>query len=137
MPEYDHAAWQEALLAWFRARKSEWNVRALPELRVQVAADNFRIPDVTVLSLDAPREQIVTQPPLAVFEILSPTDTMTEMLEKLADYQQMGIPAIWVIEPKKLLYYFYSSGQLTPAAIFQLPGTNFQVAMAEIAALVD
>jgi Uma2 family endonuclease len=137
VPEYDHAAWQEALLAWFRTVKTDWNVRALPEQRVQVAADNFRVPDVTVLSRNAPREQIVTRPPLAVFEILSPTDTMTDMLEKLADYQQMGIPAIWVIEPRKLLYYQYSSGQLTSATIFELPGTNFQVAMTQIAAMVD
>jgi Uma2 family endonuclease len=135
--EYDHASWQEALLAWLREHKIEWGIRALPELRVRVAADNFRVPDVTVLSRNAPREQIVTQPPLAVFEILSPTDTMTEMLERLADYQQMGIPAIWVIEPKKPLYYLYSSGQLTPATTFELPGTSFNVAMSEIAAIVD
>ena len=135
--EYDHAAWQEALLAWFREHKTEWEIRALPELRVQVAEDNYRVPDVTILSRSAPREQVVTQPPLAVFEVLSPRDSMTEMLEKLADYQQMGIPAIWVIEPKKSKYYLYSSGQLTPASIFELPGTNFKVAMSEIAAIVD
>ena len=62
---------------------------------------------------------------------------MTDVLEKLADYQQMGIPAIWVIEPKKPIYYLYSSGQLTPATTFELPGTGFQVAISEIAALLD
>jgi Uma2 family endonuclease len=106
-------------------------------LRVQVAADNFRVPDVTILSRSAPREQIVVQSPLAVFEILSPKDSMTDMLERLADYQQMGIAAIWVIEPKKPFYYLYSSGQLTPATIFELPGTSFNVAMSEIAAVID
>ena len=137
VPELDHAAWQAALLHWFSDHKEDWNVRVYAELRVQVAADNFRIPHVSVLSRNAPREQIVIQPPLAVFEILSPTDTMTDILEKLADYQQMGIPAIWVIEPKRPTYYLYSSGQLTPATSFELPGTALQVAMSEIAALVD
>ena len=135
--ELDHASWQDALLHWFRDHKLAWNIRVYPELRVQVAADNYRVPDVTILSRNAPREQIVTQPPLAVFEILSPTDTMTDMLERLADYQEMGIPAIWVIEPKKPSYYLYSSGQLTPATIFELPGTSFNVPMSEIAAVVD
>jgi Uma2 family endonuclease len=135
--ELDHASWQDALLHWFRDHKLAWNIRVYPELRVQVAADNYRVPDVTILSRNAPREQIVIQPPLAVFEILSPTDTMTDMLERLADYQQMGIAAIWVIEPKKPSYYLYSSGQLTPTAIFELPGTTFNVAMSEIAAVVD
>ncbi len=135
--ELDHASWQGALVRWFSDHKSDWNIRVYPELRVQVAADNYRVPDVTILSRSAPREQIVLQPPLAVFEILSPTDSMTEMLDRLSDYQQMGIPAIWVIEPKKPSYYLYSSGQLTPATTFELPGSNFSVEMAEISALVD
>ena len=137
VPEYDHAAWQEAILAWFREHKIEWGIRALPELRVQVSPDEYRIPDVTILSRSAPREQVITHPPLAVFEILSPADKMTEVLEKLAAYQQMGIPAIWLVEPKKPTCYLCSSGQLTPSAIFELPGTDFRVAMSEIAALVD
>jgi Uma2 family endonuclease len=141
VPEYNHAVWQEAILAWFRAHKSEWGVRALPELRVQVATDNYRVPDVTILSSNAPREQVITYPPLAVFEILSPTDAMTDVLEKLGDYQERGIAAIWLVnpkkEPKKPKCYVYSSGNLTPAVTFELPGTSFQVAMSDIAALID
>jgi Uma2 family endonuclease len=135
--ELDHASWQKALIRWFIEHESAWGVRVYPELRVQVATENYRVPDVTVLSGSAPRQQVVLQPPLAVFEILSPGDSMTEMLDRLADYQQMGIPAIWLIEPKKPSCYLYSSGQLTPATIFELPGTAFTVAMSEIAALVD
>jgi Uma2 family endonuclease len=92
---------------------------------------------VTLLSREAPREQIITHPPLAVFEILSPEDSMTRMLEKLAEYERMGIAAIWVIEPKRLLYYLYREGQLTPGTIFDLPGTGFSVPFSEIAALAD
>jgi len=136
VPEYDHAAWQEAILAWFREHRLEWGIRALPELRIQVSPDEYRIPDVSVLNRNAPKEQVPTYPPLAVFEILTPTDRMTEVLEKLAAYQQMGIPAIWVIEPKKPTCYLYSSGQLTPASTFELPGSSFSVAMTEIAALI-
>ena len=81
---------------------------------------------MTILSRNAPREQIVTQPPLAVFEILSPTDTMTDMLERLPDYQQMGIPAIWVIESKKPSYYLYSSGQLPARNHLRTPRLQLQ-----------
>ena len=99
--ELDHAAWHAALLRYFADRSSAWNTRAYPSVRIMVAADNFRVPDVTILSRSAPREQIVSHPPLAVFEILSPEDSMTGILEKLADYLQMGIPAIWVINPEE------------------------------------
>jgi Uma2 family endonuclease len=135
--ELDHSSWQSALCVWFADREAEWNLRAFPSLRVRVSADRFRVPDVTLLSRSAPREQIITHPPLAVFEILSPEDSMTRILEKLADYERMGIEAIWVIEPKRQLFYRYRDGQLTPGTAFELPGGEFSVALAEIAALVD
>ena len=135
--ELDHASWQKALVRWFGGREPEWGIRVYPELRVQTGPENFRVPDVTLLSRSAPREQIITHPPLAVFEILSPEDSMTRMLEKLADYERTGIKAIWMIEPKRQLCYRYRDGQLTPATVFELPGSDFRVPMAEIAALVD
>ena len=135
--EYDHATWQIALAGYFLAREKELQILSRPELRVQTGPENFRVPDVTLLSRTAPREQIITHPPLAVFEILSPEDSMTRMLEKLADYERMGIGAIWVIEPKKRLYYRFRDGQLAPATVFELPGSSFKVPLAEIAALVD
>lgn len=135
--ERDHAAWQDAIQACFRDHKREWNIMVYPELRVQVAPHRFRVPDVTVLSREAPREQIITHAPLAVFEILSPEDSMTRMLEKLADYERMGIRAIWVVEPKKPSYFRFFEGKLAPAEVFELPGTAFSVAMSEIEKLID
>lgn len=142
MPTYDHAAWQKVLIRWFADHEREWNIDVLPELRIRVASDEFRIPDITILSRSAPREQIVTHPPLAVFEILSPSDTMSAMLQKLESYQQMGIPAIWVIDPAvpdpaHAASWLYSSGHLTPATLFELPGATFRVSISEIAALLD
>ena len=135
--EYDHATWQIILAAYFHLREKELGIISRPELRVQTGADSFRVPDVTLLSRNAPREQIVTHPPLAVFEILSPEDSMTRTLEKLADYERMGIGAIWVIEPKQRHYFRYRDGQLSPCAVFELPGSTFSVPLAEIAALAD
>ena len=137
VPERDHAAWQVALIDWFRAHRYAWNIHVYSELRMRVAADEYRIPDVTILSRSAPREQIITHAPLAVFEILSPTDSMSGTLAKLEAYQQMGIPAIWLIDPEKPASWQYSSGHLTPSAVFALPGTEFTVPIHEIAALLD
>jgi Uma2 family endonuclease len=100
--EYDHASWQAALLEYFTRHKQDWNIRVRPELRVQVAATRFRVPDVTVLDRDRPIEQVITQPPLAVFEILSPEDTMTRTLEKLRDYERMGVAVSLLSIPKPM-----------------------------------
>jgi len=62
---------------------------------------------------------------------------MTRMLEKLADYERTGIEAIWIIEPQRPVYYRYRGGQLTPGTAFDLPGSEFSMPFAEIAALAD
>jgi len=135
--EYDHATWQMMIAAFFTARQTEWGIKARPELRVRVAPNRFRVPDVTILDRNLPIEQIVTHPPLAVFEILSPEDTMMRTLVRLADYEAMGIGAIWVIDPSKQKYLLYRGGQLTPGTVFELPGSDFKVPFAEIEAMLD
>jgi Uma2 family endonuclease len=110
--ENDHSAWQLAICFWFWQHAQAWNVRVRPELRVQVAATRFRVPDVAVLDRDQPIEQIVTHPPLAVFEVLSPEDSLQRLKRKLEDYRLMGIPEIWVIDPQDATYYRYEDGQL-------------------------
>jgi Uma2 family endonuclease len=113
--EYDHATWQTILAAFFTVRQKEWGIKARTELRVKVSPQRYRVLDVVLLSRSAPVEQIVEFPPLAVFEILSPEDRMTRVLAKLEDYAQMGIGAIWVIEPKSQKTFRYTSGNLAEA----------------------
>lgn len=139
MGEYDHANWQGALLAWFRTHAQEWNVRAFPELRVQVSATRYRVPDVTVMSRDQPIEQILTAPPLAVFEILSPEDKITRMLTKLADYERMGVRTILVIDPATRQFHRYDHGslQLIEGANVEIAGSAAKADWREIEALLD
>src|SRR5271155_1457742 len=47
--EYDHARLQANILSLFSNRAAEWQVRALPELRLQVSPANYRITDIMVL----------------------------------------------------------------------------------------
>jgi Uma2 family endonuclease len=112
MGEYDHSAWQAAIYLWFQRHAREWNVRVKPELGIQVAATRFRVPDVTVLDRDRAIEQIITHPPLAVFEVLSPEDSLQRLKRKLEDYRSMAIPEIWVIDPQDSAYYRYEERQL-------------------------
>src|SRR5664279_6298061 len=84
--ELEHALLQSAILAWFWAKQREWNVLPIVEQRVQVAATRFRIPDVSVLRADQPREPIITTPPLILIEVLSKDDTLRSMRERVDDY---------------------------------------------------
>jgi Uma2 family endonuclease len=111
--EFDHGALQDELLGIFRDHRTAWQVRALPELRVQVSAQRFRVPDVTVLRQDHPREQIIVTPPLLCIEILSPDDRFGRMDQKISDYLQMGVRSVWVIDPLAKTGYDCRGGHLS------------------------
>jgi Uma2 family endonuclease len=137
MGEDDHSAWQNAMCLWFNLHAKEWNVRVRPELRVQVAASRFRVPDVAVLDRAQPIEQIATKPPLAVFEVLSPEDTVRRLKQKLEDYRLMGIPQIWVIDPQDGSFSRYKERELRWEQEFSEPGHGITFAMEEIKSLLD
>jgi Uma2 family endonuclease len=137
--QYDHSAWQHAIELWFAQNAREWDIRARPELRVQVSDANYRVPDVSILDRTQPIEQIITHPPIAVFEILSPEDSLSRMMTKLADYERMGIKTIVVIDPESGRHRKYVSGSLLPlpSEPFNLPGSACRFDLAKIEKLLD
>jgi hypothetical protein len=70
--ELDHAELQAALVVWLGNHGKAWNIRAVPELRIQVSPTRFRAADVCVMSREAPIEQVPTRPPLAIIEVVDP-----------------------------------------------------------------
>jgi len=138
MGEYDHSSWQHAIEFWFARSAKEWGIRVRPELRIQVSAGNFRVPDVTILDRNLPIEQVITHPPIAVFEILSPEDTLSRIMTKLGEYEQMGIQTILILDPNGRNFR-YSGGRLEPlpAEPFDLPGSICRFDLAEIVKLLD
>lgn len=135
--EYDHSTWHVAVLHWFWLHNKEWNLRVLPSLRVQVSPNRYRVPDVTVLDRSRPIEQVITRPPIAVFEILSPEDSMMRMTGKLGEYTAMGIPHIWVINPASKQTWRFRNNQLNLSSTFGEPGERIHFDFVEIEKLLD
>jgi Uma2 family endonuclease len=138
MGENDHSSWQHALEMWFGRHAREWGIRVRPELRVQVSGGNFRVPDVSILDRTLPIERFATRPQIAVFEILSPEDTMTRMLTKLSEYEKMGVRTILLLDPDGKHFRFVN-GTLEPLPLepFNLPGSQCRFDLGEIEKLLD
>jgi Uma2 family endonuclease len=136
--ENDHSAWQNAICYWFEQQAKAGQIRVRPELRIQVAPTCFLVPDVTLLDRNRPIEQIVTHPPVAVFEILSPADTLRRVMAKCGRYEQMGIRTILVIDPDGPKYR-YAAGRLEPleARAFDISGSLCRFDLDEIEKLLD
>ena len=130
--EHDHAALQAELIFWFRQHREEWNIEVLPEQRVQVSPTRFRVPDVCLVSLDQPVEQILTKPPLACIEILSPEDTMRRMQERIEDYRQFGVANIWILDPGTRRGYDCRPSGWLEAAEFGIANTPIRLVLSEI-----
>ena len=95
----DHSKLQGAVLLWFYARRQELRLTAFVEQRIRVSTRRFRIPDVCVLNLPEPDEQIFTELPYICIEVLSPEDTFPRLQERFDDYLTMGVPNVWVLDP--------------------------------------
>lgn len=136
--EWDHSSWQHAIELWFAQHAKEWGIYVRPELRVQVQPGNFRVPDVAITDRNRPVEQVITHPPIAVFEILSPEDTVSRMLTKLGDYERMGIRTILILDPNGK-HFRYRDEKLEPLSNepFDLPGSVCRFDLAEIVKLLD
>jgi Uma2 family endonuclease len=137
MGQFDHSSWQHAIELWFAQHAKEWNIRVRPELRVQVSRDNYRVPDVTILDRSLPVEQIITHPPLAVIEILSPEDSLGRMMKKLSEYEQMGIRTILVLNPNGEHYRYQGGLKNLTETSFDLPGSSCRFDLDEIKKLLD
>ncbi len=98
--EWDHAKLQGAVSAYLYARRKQWGIHVGVELRVQVSATRFRVPDICVIAGQEPAEQILRTPPFICIEILSPEDRMARVRERVNDYIAFGVPYIWILNPK-------------------------------------
>ena len=137
MGENDHSAWQDAISFWFRQHAKGWGVRVRPDLRVQVSPTRFRVPDVTILDRAQPIEKIATHPPVAVFEVLSPEDSVRRLMRKLNDYHAMGIPEIWVVDPETQIFFRFEDGQLMRKKDFTFASKNISFPLIQIEAMLD
>jgi Uma2 family endonuclease len=134
--EDDHSALQGTICQWFAQHAGEWNIRVRPELRLQVKSENYLVPDVAILDAAHPKEKIATRPPLAVFEVWSPENMVREMMRELALYEQMGIPQIWLIDPRDPVWQQFEDGRLVDRETFSLPERGMLFEMSEIGKLV-
>jgi len=78
-----------------------------PELRLRLTPEVYRIPDISVFAGEAPKQSVLSTPPLLVIEILSKDDRYHDVMEKLEEYRVWGVPNIWVVDPlaKRLSAY--------------------------------
>lgn len=128
--EGQHAVVQKFLAMFLGQREEEWSILAVTEQRVQVSVERYRVPDVCVLRANQPFEAIVRRAPLLCIEILSREDRATEMMERVDDYLLMGVPTVWMIDPRRRRASMIEvSGNYANVEELTVPGTAIRLSL--------
>jgi Uma2 family endonuclease len=137
--EFEHAFLQTLLATLFTNNMDSWGIFGLTEQRVQITPRKFLVPDVCVLSVGSPAEDILAHPPLIAIEVLSPEDTIRRAAKKAADYLQFGVEHVWVIDPHaRVAYRGANTGlELVPGGMLTVPGTPIRVSISELFGKLD
>jgi Uma2 family endonuclease len=120
--QFDHANLQGILAGIFFLNRVKWRVIALPEQRLRITPSRYRVPDLLVVPADYDRSPIVSIAPLLCMEILSPDDTIRDIVERSEDYLSLGTPQVWIFDPvQKRAYVKSSQGlhEVDPASTLQ------------------
>jgi Uma2 family endonuclease len=108
--EKEHSAVQAFFIKWLAIHEDDWKLEAYPEIRLRVAPTRVRIADLAILPVNIPFEAVLTRPPLAIIEVLSPEDRVSRHQQRLDDYRAMGVTNIWVIDPMRRKAFDCSHG---------------------------
>ena len=125
--EAEHSALQMELGHWFLSHRKQWRIRAYSEYRTRVSQTRVRIPDVCLVSLDAPLEKVRVTPAILCIEILSPEDRFSRTSAVMEDYLAMGVQNLWILDPLQRIAYVYTpTGKIrVEGSRLEVPGTRF------------
>lgn len=126
--EVEHGDFQLGIGAYLRARQRALGIFVATEVRVRVSASRYRIPDICVIKGGKPNERYITQPPFLCIEVLSERDTLDNIQERIDDYFAMGVPYVWVVNPRTQRGWVY-----TPESIVEVKDRVLRTADPEIA----
>jgi Uma2 family endonuclease len=131
MPTKLHARIQALLCILFGPLVLANRLQIFTEMRLRLANDRFRIPDLCAYAAD-PAGDVPSTPPLLAIEISSHDDRLSETLRKLEEYLAFGVESIWLIDPEAKTFHTYDSTGLHPANELSLPAFNFTLTLASL-----
>jgi Uma2 family endonuclease len=131
------------IIPFVRVNRLGWVTSAEGGIVLRRNPDTVVAPDIGFIRKDRfpvgqdPHKFLSVPPDLAV-EVVSPSDSNSQTRKKLALYRSVGVPLIWIVEPKNRTVTVYEAGQ--PALVLRsgemltggsiLPG--FQLSVDEI-----
>ncbi len=80
----------------------------------------MRLSDVVIVN-DVPQTQILSEPPLIAIEIVSPSDTYSQLNGRMRDLAAMGVKNLWIIDPQQRVDREYWEGAWVEVLTLTVP----------------
>ncbi len=100
MPSFNHGVVQANLIVALNAACRD---RSLIASELSLASEPPMTPDISICSLRQPDwlhdEVRAADPPITVVEILSPSQSVNEVIPKIETYFRFGIKSVWLVQP--------------------------------------
>jgi Uma2 family endonuclease len=132
MPTNSHSKVCKRFNVIFGKLEERLPLYGLPEIRVRVAPRKYRVIDLGVYAGQEPTEELPLEIPHVAIAVLSPDDRLAEIMRKFSEYQQWGVPHIWLADPSAKRLSAYRDGSLTAVPAFTLPEFNLSISPAEV-----
>ncbi len=132
VPTPVHSQTQARLILLFGQLLPRFQMALLPELRVRIEPDLFRVADLAVYRGARPEGRCATGPALVVVEIVSPDDRYNDLIPRLDDYRRWGVPNVWLVDPLLKRLYEYTAAGLLQHSRLGLPEFGFEIASQEL-----
>jgi Uma2 family endonuclease len=131
--EWEHSRLQGAVSCYLYDRERQWRIIPVIAQRVQVTATRFRVPDILAVARP-PSGPIVEQPPILCVEILSRSDRMAEMQERIDDYLGFGVRSVWLIHAHTRRAFVYTAERVQEVkdGILSVEGTDICVPLHDL-----
>jgi Uma2 family endonuclease len=115
MPRMNHGRVQSALSGEFRNRYRKQFVSS-SEVSMRLADDRLT-PDICLYPYTPPDwlndRNPVTEPPLVAIEIISPSQSVTDMIAKARRYFAGGVRSFWLVQPElRTISVLYDDGSV-------------------------
>ncbi len=131
LPNYGHSKTQHVIDHALGDAEGTGRLFSRPGLRIRVAPNRWRIPDISVFA-DREPEGDYPSNVFSAIEIVSPDDALDALYDKLAEYAAMGIPYIWVVDPSHRRIQKYEDESLIRVDAIEFPDRGFRLTSQEI-----
>jgi Uma2 family endonuclease len=114
MPTTKHGSVQANLLGLLISRYKK-QFRFISELTIELG-EKTAVPDISIynhfdIQWDEEEPAVREEPPIVAIEIISPSQTLTEIRDKARKYFVQGVKSCWIVQPELQIISVFHPGE--------------------------